>query len=361
MEASPFPHHGPLEPAQVGGRDDLLADLVERVTERRVTAVLGPRRYGKTSLLRKVASDLEAAGVAVIWLDLYELSSMADLALRLDDALTTPTGPLRREVDRIAASLEVNLGVVRTTFSRPQRPDTSAVVHGLLEVLVAAARRHPTLLVVDEFSGIAKVKGAAGLLRTKLQHHFQQMGILFAGSEPSTMEALFSHGEQPFYGQADLVHIPPLDRMAVTDTVTNGFTTTGRDPGDLPTRLWSFCAGHPRRTMQGADLAWRRTRPGDDWSDRVWQLALDDLRSATSDVNEALFSGLGRSEQSVLRALANGGSVWGRAAELLALNPTPARNALQHLRDAGHVVTEGSTHTPVDPILADWIRSRLPL
>ena len=61
MELSPFPHQGPLEPAQVRGRADLLADLTERLTERRVTALLGPRRFGKTSLLRKVAADPRAA------------------------------------------------------------------------------------------------------------------------------------------------------------------------------------------------------------------------------------------------------------------------------------------------------------
>ena len=62
MEVSPFPHQGPLDPDAVVGRDDLVADLIERVTERRVTALLGPRRFGKTSVMRRVVDDLERAG-----------------------------------------------------------------------------------------------------------------------------------------------------------------------------------------------------------------------------------------------------------------------------------------------------------
>ena len=62
---TPFPHYGPLRPEQVHGRDELVSDLVERVTMRRVTALLGPRRYGKTSVLGKVASVVEAAGTSI--------------------------------------------------------------------------------------------------------------------------------------------------------------------------------------------------------------------------------------------------------------------------------------------------------
>ena len=80
MDASPFPYQGPLSPEQVRGRDDLVLDLLERVSERRVTALLGPRRYGKTSVLARVAAELVGGGASVVWVDLYEVTSMADVA-----------------------------------------------------------------------------------------------------------------------------------------------------------------------------------------------------------------------------------------------------------------------------------------
>ena len=43
MEPSPFPYHGPLDPAQVTGREALVVDLSRRLTERRLTALLGLR------------------------------------------------------------------------------------------------------------------------------------------------------------------------------------------------------------------------------------------------------------------------------------------------------------------------------
>ena len=42
-----------------------------------------------------------------------------------------------------------------------------------------------------------------------LQHHYQNIGLVFAGSEPSMMTSLFSDQTQPFYSQAELVQIEP--------------------------------------------------------------------------------------------------------------------------------------------------------
>ncbi len=104
MERSPFPHHGPLRPEQVTGRERLAVDLAQRITDRRLTALLGPRRYGKTSLLKRVAADLEAVGHQPVWIDLYERTSIADVAAAADRGLAGAAGPVRRVLDDIAAT-----------------------------------------------------------------------------------------------------------------------------------------------------------------------------------------------------------------------------------------------------------------
>ena len=53
---------GALPADQVHGRDELVDDLVERFTARRVTALMGPRRVGKTSVLSKVADVVSGGG-----------------------------------------------------------------------------------------------------------------------------------------------------------------------------------------------------------------------------------------------------------------------------------------------------------
>jgi hypothetical protein len=361
VELSPFPYQGPLEPAQVRGRDVLVDDLVERVTARRVTALLGPRRYGKTSVLRRVAADM--AEVSTVWVDLYEVTSMADVAVRFDDALAATTGRFAAAARQVAASVALNLGVVKVELSGParQRPDPALVFHSLLQVLVEAAERRATMLVIDEFSSIGRVEGAAGMLRTALQRHYRDLGIVFAGSHPSIMRTLFTSRPEPFYGQADLLEIGALSPSAVEEIVASGFAASGRQAGKVTGLIAAFAGGHPQRTMQLADACWRRTPVGATAGAEVWAGALEEVRGSAAESLERLFSGLGRGEGDVLRAVARSGSAYGAEADLLDLAKGTARGARRTLLDRGDLADTPAGLVVVDPILADWLRRRFPV
>lgn len=358
MDVSPFPYQGPLEPAQVRGRDELVGDLIDRVTSRRVTALLGPRRYGKTSVLRRVAADLPE--VTTVWVDLYEVTSMADVAVRFDDALGATTGGFAAAARSIAASVSLNLGVIKVELTGParNRPDPALALGALLEILVGAAAREPTLLVIDEFSSIGRVPGAAGALRTAVQHHYNNLGMVFAGSHPSMMRTLFTARPEPFYGQADLVEIGPLSAGSVEEIVGAGFAATRRDAGHVAGLINNVAAGHPQRTMQLADACWRHTPEGTTAGTESWSEGMEEIRRATAEGMERLYSGFERGERAVLRAVARSGSIYGAEADLLELSAGTATHARGTLLDKGDLADTGSGLVVVDPLLADWLRRR---
>ncbi|MGI9052039.1 MAG: AAA family ATPase [Ilumatobacteraceae bacterium] len=362
MDVSPFPYQGPLDPVQVRGRDELLADLVERVSEHRVTALLGPRRYGKTSLLRRVAAEVETAGTRVVWVDLYEVSSMADLAARIDQSLVA-VGAADDRVGKLATSVELHLGMVRIDLRKPasSRPDPLLTVHAQLDVIGGLARQTPVLVVFDEFAGIERVDGAAGLLRTHLQMQYTELGLVFAGSEPSMMRALFADQQQPFYAQADLVEIGPLAQRDVVEMITDGFRATGRQAADLGFRVAEFTGGHPQRSMQVADAAWRLVAEGAAAGSDTWAETLDAVRAASASGLERLYSSLAARQRDVLRIIARDGSPFGAAAELFELSTGAAQHARRSLLDAGHLHIVGRRTQLVDPVFADWIRQRFPI
>jgi len=369
-EFSPFPYQGPLAPEQVTGREDLVRDLAERLTERRVTALLGPRRYGKTSVLKRVAADLAGVGPQTIWIDLYGLSSAADLAGAIDQGLAQVTGPIRRAFDSVAGSLSLRLGFVGVELSkgRRDRPDPVLTVRSLLEVLVRAAARNSLVVVFDEFSGIANVPGGAAMLRTQLQHHYRDLGIVFAGSEPSVMRTLFTDQAQPFFAQADLVEIGPLDDGAVTDIVEGGFAMTNRSPGGLTSQVVITAEGHPQRAMQLADAVWRLTPDGGQADDAVWDEALTGVRANIDGGIERMYSLVPIGHQKALRAIAADGRVYGRTAEVLELSPGTANAAVEALIGTGQVVRRGRGDGAgadrlviIDPLFADWVRRRFAL
>ncbi len=362
MELSPFPHQGPLEPDQVVGRDELVDDLIEQVTRRRVTTLLGPRRFGKTSVLRRVATDLESAGTSVVWVDLYEASSMADVVERFDDGLRRAIGPARRWLDDYSASFGLHLGVLRAELRRrsAERPEPVELFHRQLDAIVEAAQVNPVVCVVDEFGGAFGVEGVAGLMRTKFQHHYRELGLLFAGSQPTLMLQMFTDRSMPFYAQADLVEIEPFDAATIATIIDHGFTTSGRHAGPAGRIIAEFANGHPHRSMQLADAAWETVGPGGRFTERDWPDVVRRVADRSRLGLEALFSGRTSGAQAVLRLLAHGESLFGVAAEHLGLSSSSAYRARDQLVERGDVWQVGDRYELVDPIFADWIRARFP-
>lgn len=363
IEESPFPFQGPLRADEVTGRDDLRRDLAERIADRRLTALLGPRRYGKTSLLRRVAADLAEVSSDTVWVDLYEVSSMADVASSLDRGLAEVRGRLRSALDEVAAAASIRLGVLGLELSRGarDRPDPVLRLRSLLQLLVRVAARQPVVLVLDEFSGIAGVPHAAGVLRTELQHHYRDLGIVFAGSQPSTMAALFTDQAQPFFAQADLVELGPMADEEVVDIVIGGFVRTGREAGAAVAPLVAAAEGHPQRAMQLADAVWRAVPERETATTEHWERALAEVRRAVDNGSERLFALLPAGHQKVLRVVAGGGSVYGTAATTLSLSTGTARAAVTALAGNGYLAEREGRLVVVDPLLADWVRRRFAL
>lgn len=363
MEVSPFPYQGPLQPDEhtLRGRDDLVADLLERVTEHRVTALLGPRRYGKTSVLAVVADRLAAAGVNVVWIDLFGVQSEVDLIARIDQSLAATQGSLRRRLDQLAATAEINLGLVRLSFTgRGATPDRGAVLDTLIDIFVRSALENPTVLICDEFSAINEVPGAAAKLRTHLQHHYERIGLLFAGSRPSTMRMLFEDREQPFYAQADRVEIGPLSAAATLEIINDGFDRTGRDPGPLASLVQAFCGGHPQRSMQLADAAWRLAAPGAAWTESVWSETLAVVRRHEASEAERVWERHDTAERAVLRLVAARRPLFGRDADLVGLASSSASNTRRKLLADGRLSEHEGRLTVTDPLFADWIVRNFP-
>lgn len=360
MELSPFDYTGPLPPDLVHGRDDLLADLAERVTSRSPTALLGPRRYGKTSVLQRVAADLTES--AAITIDLMPAQTPNDVARALTAALLDTDAEVARNATEVSATLGFNLVGLRgqVTSTRPaDRPDPAAAYANLVDALVRTALRRPTVIVFDEFQQLATVTNGTAVLRAALQHHYKHIGLLFAGSEPSAMRGIFSNHAQPFLHQAQIVEIGPLDLPATQHIINDGFTITGRTPGAIASLIHQFTRGHPLRTMQAAHVAWLHAT--DEPADTTWGAALTTVRRTARPEVSAVYEQLPATHQKTLRVIAHRRSALGVGGELVDLSKGSAQGAVRSLLDHGHLIEVDGSLQVTDPFLADWLVETRPL
>jgi uncharacterized protein len=75
-EGNPFHFSGPLRPEDMIDRGAEASELLALAEGGHSMRLLGPRRYGKTTLLAKVLADADAAGMATALVDLEDVLSL---------------------------------------------------------------------------------------------------------------------------------------------------------------------------------------------------------------------------------------------------------------------------------------------
>ncbi|WP_195210211.1 ATP-binding protein [Actinomarinicola tropica] len=367
-DRNPFEYVRPLRPEDVTGRDALVDRLVGAVRARHIVAVAGPRRFGKTSILGRVAQIAEQVdAVDVVTVDCFGLASLGEFAVRLETAMSGLRGPARRLASRLLAPSELGLSITpgvgfKVRFGQRDAPDASAVLHALLDTLVAVSeQRGGLLLVLDEFQDVARVEHLDAVLRTHLQHA-REVAVLFAGSRPSLMRALFEDRTRPFYAQAEIIEVERFDVDTAAGIVEDGFAATGDDAGPGGEIVAHATEGHPQRLMLVAHLMWELVDPGGAADAEVAGAALEAAHARTEAEHRATVDGLDRTHRDTLRAVAGYGSPYARAAErTLGLARSSVQGAVGALTaDALLERTSDGAWRVVDPLLAHWLRATLP-
>jgi hypothetical protein len=362
-EINPFDFSKPARAEELIDRDDeldLLIRLAEGHTNCRLTA---PRRYGKTTLLKRVRADAERLGMHTVYVNFYGLLSVHETADRIEDAY-------RQGLHGKARNLVV--GTIRTFRPTIKVPKVDARLEPgsdqeigrrlswLLDLPVKLmdSTGSPTLVVFDEFQDVLATKPALdGLIRSRLEQHEDAASYIFAGSHPGMMNRVFGDRTRPFYGQARALRLQPLPQVALSEYIGERFERTGRDVGEMLDALIDTARGHPQRAMLLAHFLWERTARGGTSDSLAWQAALGDAHLELKDELSSVWNGLDDAERRTLAAIAISPDPLKKAVlDEFKLPRSTARGARDRLMESGHVHGQPSELEIVDPLLELWVR-----
>ena len=363
VELNPFDFSKPASADELIDRErdlELLVRLAEGNSNSRLTA---PRRYGKTTLLRRVRTEVERLGMNTVYVNFYGLLSVVEAADRIEDAYRESLhGDVRNLAVGIIRTLRPSAKIPKTGVSiEPAiETDVGRRLNRLLDIPVKIMEKTgaPTLVVFDEFQDILQTKPALdGLIRSRLEQHEREASYVFAGSHPGMMRRLFGDRTRPFYGQSRAVRLGPLPEDALAEYIGDRFARSGRQVGDALDPLLATTQGHPQRAMLLAHFLWERTPRGGKGDELAWQEALNDVCLELRDEFDSIWNGLDDAERRTLVAVARGGGQFMRKAVLdeLQLARSTARDARDRLLDDGYLHGEGDDLGIVDPLLALWI------
>jgi len=362
---NPFRYSGPVGIDDLIDRDEEASALLRFADEGNNSRVVAPRRFGKTSLLKRVLGEAGSGpGRWVpVYVDFFGVVTLADVAERIERAYPAAlTGNAARWFDGLRRTLRavkagaggVSAEVMLDAAAAPllERLDLPRRVHERL------GRR--VLVVFDEFQEVLTAQSNAdAVIRSVIQHHGEVASYVFAGSHVGMMSGLFADRSRAFYAQAQQLSLPPLPLAETATFVTERFAATGKDVGTALGPLLDATAGHPQRTMLLAHEVWDATPEGDAADEVAVAHSHEHLLVELNDEFRALWSSLPPSQRRALTLVAEGRHrPFAREAGLGRGGGT--RAALDSLVARADIAADPASVTGyrvVDPMLAAWLRA----
>lgn len=378
---NPFEFGGELKPSSLIDREEELDVVVRTLEQGGKLFLIGPRRYGKTSILAAAEHQLVGSGVAVLRHDaeVYEsLSALAEALLAA--AAKRLTGNLEKAVavvKRFAAKLspivtydlaEQSLGI---KFRPSERTDAGAlpVLTDVLNIIDRLARENGrrAAVILDEFQQVVQEGGAAAerQIRGTVQRH-HHTAYVFAGSKTRLLADMTNDPGRAFWKLGARMFLGPIPRPAWIVFLERGFSEAGFRTQDVAlSHLLDLAEDVPYNIQQLANLCWEllRASGGETLTARRVDEALSRLVARENAAYTQIWNSLTRSQKIAVKAVIMERGTNLRAAPVLArygLAASTMHRTLEALDDRGIVREDeelGSIRYRLeDPFLAHWLR-----
>ncbi len=246
---NPF-HTDTLEPDQpFCNRVAELSELASHAGNGMNVVIFAPRRYGKTSLVRRVQHQLRADGICVIYAQFMRLVSVEDLVHRLAKAIISGL----HEHESLLEKGKRWLGLfpsIQTSFTidpatglpsveiqmTKRQTDPMIALENILEEVGKFLEKETfqVCIALDEFQDIVDIKEprVEALLREHIQRH--KASYIFLGSRRRILLDIFNNKGRPFYHSAIMMELEPLPENECVNFIASQFEQSGKQcPEDV--------------------------------------------------------------------------------------------------------------------------------
>lgn len=378
-ERNPFPYGRELSSDELVDREGELDEIARTIRNRGKLFLIGPRRYGKTSLLAAAAERARAIGAVVLRFDAERYETLPLLARAV---LTAAARELKGPIEKILNLLREVAGALRPELSIDPMSGELSVALGrgddeelpvLTEALDAVERMAeridpPVAVFLDEVQQIVVEHGlpAERQLRSTVQAH-RHVAYVFAGSATRLLAEMTEDPERPFWRLGARMFLGEIPQDAFLEHLRSTFRSSGMSVEEEGARyLTELAARVPYNVQRLAHEVWERLRVRSRAavSPEEVRRALQDLLDKEDPAYAQLWNALSRNQKKAVKAvIATGGE--GVFASEVARNLSIASSSLQAaLRqlEALHVVRSEadagtSRYRLVDPFLAAWVEA----
>lgn len=259
-------------------REHEVEEIVADINNGQDLAVFAPRRYGKTSLIWRVAQQLVSEDVLVAQVDLMRTPTKEKLAEKLAQTIHEDVASRlfrAKERLRVFAGLRIKPTVTvdpddgSLSFgfdARADKQDIDATLEGLLALpgRLAVERDRRVTLVLDEFQEVVDIDlDLPKLMRSVFQEQ-PEVAHVYLGSKRHMMRQIFNDENEPFWRSAKQFELGVIPRDLFERFAGDQFARTGRKlSAEAATGVLELTGGHPYATQESFYFLWEQTPEGE--------------------------------------------------------------------------------------------------
>lgn len=271
-------------------REEETRKLVSNFLSQTNTAIISPRRWGKSSLVNKAVAIVSKSDKSVLFVkmnafrcetpqDFYELFAKRTIEC-ISSTAETLLSNAKEFISRLLPKLSISDPSGQYEMSFGVDLKNNPIGEDILDLpqQIATARKKKVVVCIDEFQQTGEFAQTERFQKILRSHWEEQPDVAYVlyGSKKHMMLNIFGEYGSPFYKFGDLMFLPKISRENWITYIQNRFAETKKSiSAEVAGHLADLVENHSYYVQQLAQYAWLR-------SDKV----------CTEDIVEAAFQGM---------------------------------------------------------------------
>lgn len=291
----PFIFGVPVEDSHFIGREEEINRLITNFKYGVNTVLISPRRWGKTSLVNKVAGMTASKELLVVKMDIFSCRNEYDFYNVFSEAILKQTASKVEEwkdlakgfIERLAPKISMSpdpLPEYSLSLGITSKTHTPKEVLQLPETIAQRKGCH-LLVCIDEFQQVGEFPDSLTVqkrMRSVWQHQNNVSYCLY-GSKMHMMTNLFQKKSYPFYKFGEMLYLKPISLDAWKGYISGRFEQEGKHISDeLIQQLCETIEYHSSYVQQLAYCTLLLTE--DNVTEEILTAAIEDLIAQNSSI-----------------------------------------------------------------------------
>jgi AAA+ ATPase superfamily predicted ATPase len=377
---------GEVEPPYFIGRDEEVNLIkLDLLSSAQNNVIIGPRRIGKTSLLRNLKNNVQDK-VIFAYINCRKITSLADffrqttgslitayeekhkikgLVKKFSDVFKGKITAATRSISEIGGSIEY-IGNVYLRF-RENEIDENELISETFEFVENLSKElnEPIIIALDEFQELSKFNG--NIFNMLKSHMDSQPNVryIFSGSSVSLLHDVFLKPDSPLYLMAARIQLEPIKKNDVDDYIRSRLKTQNITISESALDLiYEYTAGYPFYFQKIGFLLYQIAVIG-----KKKHIDIDDVENAfssmlnefDSEFESRYSTKFSRQQQDILKYLSQNKTR--RLSEISEDMRTPASSLTTSMKDLYNTMTvnkpKEGTYGIMDNVFRLWLKKNI--